>query len=195
MPTEPDPIHAHALDHLRFIRETMERAGAFTAVSGTGQVLVGLVALVAAAVAGRRASLEAAVQVWLVAAAVGVLIAAVAVRQKARGAGVPLLSGPGRKFALGFFPALASGAVLTGVFYRAGLFGWLPGVWLLLFGAAVMGGGSASVKIVPAMGACFMVLGVCALLGPVGWGNWLMAAGFGLVQIVFGVLIAVKYGG
>lgn len=191
----PESIQAHALDHLRFIRETMERAAAFTAVSGAGQVAVGVVALVAAVVAGRQASPENAVRVWLAAAVIGASIASLSMSRKARRAGVPLLSGPGRKFALGFFPALASGAVLTISFYRAGLYGWLPGTWLLLFGAGVVGGGSASVKVVPIMGVCLMGLGACALAAPPSWGNGFMAVGFGLLHIVFGIVIARRYGG
>jgi hypothetical protein len=191
----PDSLHEHALDHLRFIRETMERAGSFTAVSGAGQILVGMIGLLTAAAATRLANPEAVAQLWLMAAPLAASAAAVAMWRKARRAGAPLLSGPGRRFAFGFFPALASGAILTAVFYSAGLFAWLPGIWLLLFGAGVVSGGSASVRIVPVMGACFMSLGVCALVGPSAWGNGLMAAGFGLVHILFGIVIAVRYGG
>jgi hypothetical protein len=191
----PASIQAHALDHLRFIRETMERAAPFTAVSGSGQIVVGLIALAAGFVAARQRSPESAVAVWLAAAVVGVLIALTSMARKARRAGVPLLSGPGRKFALAFLPALASGALLTGALVGAGLFAWLPGVWLLLFGTGVMAGGAASVPVVPVMGACFIVLGACALVGPPAWGIWLMAAGFGLVHIVFGTIIRARYGG
>jgi hypothetical protein len=191
----PVSIHDHALDHLRYIRETMERAGAFTAVSGTGQILVGLIGLAAALVAGRAASPVSFVAVWMAAAAVAAAVALVTMARKARRAGVPLLSGPGRKFALGFFPALVAAALLTAALGGAGLYGWLPGIWLLLFGSGVMAGGSASVKVVPVMGVCFMALGACALVGPPWWGNWLMAAGFGVVHLVFGGLIAKRYGG
>jgi hypothetical protein len=194
-PRAPESIQAHALDHLRFIRETMERAAAFTAVSGSGLVFVGLVGLLAAFLAGRQASPGAALAVWLAAAAAGAAIAGVTMWRKARRASVPLLSGPGRKFALGLLPAFVSGVLLTAAFGSAGLYGWLPGIWLLLFGAGVVSGGSASVKAVPVMGACFMALGACALAVPASWGTWLMAAGFGLVHIVFGIIIAARYGG
>ena len=196
-PARPDAasIQAHALDQLTFIRETMERAGPFTAVPGWGQVAVGAVGLAAALLAASRPTPASAVVVWLSAAGVAAPLATAAMARKAGRAGVPLLSGPGRKFALGFLPSLIAGAWLTVAICRAGLFAWLPGVWLLLFGSGVVAGGAASVKIVPVMGACFMALGAVAAVAPASWGTWLMAAGFGLLHIVFGIIIAVRYGG
>ncbi len=195
LPPDPSSMQEHALDHLRYIRDTMERASAFTAVSGWGQVVVGIVGLLAFALALSQPTPLGVVGTWLAAAMLGAGVAGLAMWRKARRAGVPLVSGPGRKFALGFLPPLLAGALLTLAFCRVGLFSWLPGAWLLLFGAGVVAGGSASVGAVPVMGACFMALGACALLGPQGWGPWLMAAGFGGLHVVFGVLIAVKHGG
>jgi len=191
----PRSIQAHALDHLRYIRQTMERASSFTAISGWGQVVVGLIGLVAAMVAARQSSPMAGVAVWMAAAVLGASVAGAAMWRKSRRVGVPLLSGPGRKFAFGFLPPLAAGGVLTVGMCRAGLFDWLPGTWLLLFGTAVVAGGATSVKVVPVMGGCLMALGVCALFGPPAWGVWLMAAGFGMLHIGFGLVVAVKYGG
>jgi hypothetical protein len=114
---------------------------------------------------------------------------------KARATHTPLLSGPGRKFALSFSPPLVAGAVLTALLYHAGAFDWLPGLWLLLFGTAVVTGGAFSVRVVPIMGVCFMLLGIGAFVGPPGASNVLLAAGFGGLHLVFGVIIAVKYGG
>ena len=52
-----------------------------------------------------------------------------------------------------------------------------------------------SVSIVPLMGICFMVLGAVALFVSPPWANWLLAAGFGGLHIIFGIIIARKYGG
>ena len=41
-------MHVHAMDHLRYIRETMEGAASFTAVPGFGGIAMGATALFAA---------------------------------------------------------------------------------------------------------------------------------------------------
>jgi len=71
----------------------------------------------------------------------------------------------------------------------------LPGVWLLLYGTAIVTGGAFSVRAVPIMGLCLMALGGFALFAPGSLGNIFMAAGFGLVHIAFGFWIALRYGG
>ncbi|HUF28028.1 MAG TPA: hypothetical protein VMM18_13725 [Gemmatimonadaceae bacterium] len=195
-PAPPPALQDRAIDNLRFIRETMERAGAFTAVPGWGQVAIGGTAIVAATIASRFALEDPRwLAVWLVEAALSLVIAGWAIAHKAHAADVPLLSGPGRKVLLSFAPPMAVGALLTIVLARADLMVLLPGVWLLLYGTAVVAAGTYSVRIVPVMGLCFMLLGAVALLVTFGWGNWLMAAGFGGLHIVFGIFIARRHGG
>ncbi len=193
----PEPAfhgqHA-ALEDLRFIRQTIERSSAFTAVPGWGQTVVGGTALAAALFAQRQATTKAWIAVWLTEAVLGAAIAGLAMHHKSRRAGGPLLSGPARKFALGFLPPLLAGAVMTALLYRLGLTRFLPGTWALFYGAAVMSGGVLSVPIVPLMGACFVTAGVLALLQPV-WGNWILAASFGGLHLVFGAVIARRHGG
>lgn len=191
----PPALQDRAIDNLRYIRETMERAGEFTAVSGWGEVIIGVSAMAAAAVASRQTTSRAWLLVWLAEAVLGIAIAGFAMSRKARTADVSLLNGPGRKFVLSFLPPMLVGVVLTIVLYRAQAVWALPGVWLLLYGTAVMTGGAFSVRIVPVMGSCFMLLGAVALFAPMGARDWLMGAGFGVLHILFGVMIARRYGG
>lgn len=193
--SEPVALHHRAMDNLRFIRETMERAGSFTALSGWGQVAIGITALGAALVAAQVNSAGMWLAVWAVEMLIALAIGVWSVARKARAAGMPLLSGPGRKMALSLAPAILAGAVLTGVLFGEGVVQPLPGMWMLLFGAGIVAAGSYSVRIVPVMGLSFMLLGTVALLLPIGWGNGLMALGFGGMHIFFGFLIARRYGG
>lgn len=193
--TEPIALGDRAVDDLRFIRRTMERGPAFTAVPGWGGVGMGVTALLAAAVGATRTTPEAWLAIWLIAAVVAVGIGAWAMVRKARRAGFPLFSGSGRKFLLGFLPPALAGAILTLALYRSGATPLIPGMWLLLYGVAVAAAGTFSVRVVPVMGACFMILGVVALLAPAGWGDVLLGTGFGGLHVLFGFHIARKHGG
>ena len=188
-------LQDRALDNLRYIRETMERAGSFTAISGAGMVASGGVAIVAAAATWGRPLDHRWVTSWLVAAVVAALINIGAIVRKARRAGAPLLSGAGRKLFVNLLPAMFIGALLTIVLQHAGDAALLPGVWLLLYGAAVVAGGAYSVRSIPAMGVCFLALGTAALFAPAAWANAFMAAGFGAAHLAFGGLVARRYGG
>ena len=192
---EPPALHDRAMDNLRFIRETMERASSFTAVSGWGQVAIGVTALGAALVASQQASAQGWLVVWVTEAVLSLLISVSAMTRKAHAAGTPLLSGPGRKVAFSLSPPIVVGALLTVVLYRAGLMSAIPGLWLLLYGTGVVTGGMYSVGIVPVMGLCFMFMGAVALFCPAHWGNYFMAAGFGGLHIIFGIIIARRHGG
>ena len=191
----PHPLRDQALDNLRFIRQTMERAGSFTAVPGWGQVAVGVTALAAALVAARQTSVELWLATWLGEAVVALAIGGSTMGRKAYAVNDPILSGPGRRFGLSVLPPMVVGGLLTIALYRAGLWQALPGTWLLLYGAGFVTGGAFSVRIVPVMGLCFMFAGSVALFTPAAWGTWCMAAGFGGLHIVFGAIIARRYGG
>ena len=191
----PSALHERAMDDLRFIRQTMERAGAFTAVPGWGGVGIGAAGLIAALVASQQATPLRWLAVWLVTAAVATAIAAGSLVQKARRARVPLSTGPGRKFLLSFLPPVGAAMALTAALYAHGASALLPGLWLLGYGAAVMTAGTFSVRAVPLMGVCFMALGAAALATPAAWGDAWMAAGFGGLHLVFGALIARRHGG
>ncbi len=192
---EPPTLQARAMDNLKFIRETMESAASFTAVPGWGMVAVGATAALAAFVAARAGTKETWLLVWLGEAFLSLLVAGWAISRKARAANVGLLSGPGRKFALSFTPPLFVGALLTVVLLRLGLIEVVPGVWLLLYGTGVVTGGAFSVRIVPVMGLCFMLVGTIALFCPVAWNDYFMAGGFGGLHILFGAEIARRHGG
>lgn len=200
--TSPQPLRDRALDNLQFIRSTMERAGSFTAVPGWGMVVLGVTALAATLYAG---SLPVApvyseahsrwLWIWMFEALLGAGVGVAALLYKAMRAGDAVVNGPGRRFGLSVLPPFIVGALLTYVLWHAKQLPLLPAVWLLCYGTGVVTGGAFSMRVVPVMGICFMLLGAVALFTPPVWQAWLLAAGFGVLHIVFGLIIARRYGG
>ncbi|HEX9163507.1 MAG TPA: hypothetical protein VF980_17505 [Thermoanaerobaculia bacterium] len=194
--TERAALHDHALHNIRYIRETMERASAFTSIPGWGGCAIGVTALVTAAIASRF-GLQPRLWVitWVVDAAVAIAIAAATMYTKARRAHVSLASTPARRFFVSYSAPLVAAALITIALVRAGMFTPLPAVWLLLYGASFISSGAFSIRAIPLMGICFMLLGLAACFVPFGIANLIMAAGFGGLHIAFGYIIARSYGG
>jgi hypothetical protein len=194
-PVSPRALHLRAMDNLRFIREMMEGAAYFTAVSGLGEIAVGVTALAAAWIAARQATPVGWLSVWLVEALVGVVVSVISIVRKARRTNVDLVSRPVQRFILGLLPPFLAGGMLTAVLFWQGHYALLPGLWLLLYGTGVVTGGAFSVRIVPVMGIAFMGLGALALVAPASLGDLSLAAGFGGLNILFGAIIAWRHGG
>ncbi|HEX9953246.1 MAG TPA: hypothetical protein VGB53_15855 [Rubricoccaceae bacterium] len=211
--TEP-PIAPDAAAHasLRYIRDTMARTATFTAVPGYGGVAMGATAVAAAVWAARQPTVSGWLSVWSAEALVGATVGALTLVRKARTNGVPLLSGPGRTFLLGLLPALLVGVALTLAVYAAEVvqtgqtyavqgvsrsltLHLLPGLWLMLYGAGVVSAGMFSVRLVPAMGGLFLLVGALALAAPARFADVSLGVGFGGLHVVFGVLIARRHGG
>ena len=187
---------ADPMEQLRFIRQTMESAGSFTAVPGIGQIVVGFTALGANILASRESLASGHwLAIWLAESVIALLIAVVTVVRKAKRANQSLLSAPARRFGLSLAPPLVAGALLTFLLYQSGFTTAIPAMWLMLYGTAVITGGAFSVSIVPVMGLCFAALGSLAVFTPTTWTNWHMAVGFGGLHLVFGAIIARKHGG
>ena len=194
-PDAPFPIELKAAANLDYIRQTMERASSFTAVPGWGGVGMGLVAVSADIIGRGTTQTDQWLWTWIAAALVATGIGAVSMSRKARKVNVPLRSAPGWRFALSLLPSMIAGSVITVALHGSGYTALLPGIWLLLYGAGVVSGGTYSVRVVPVMGLCFMVFGAIALFTPFEVSRWLMVTGFGGLHIVFGWIIARRYGG
>ncbi len=188
-------LHVHAIEDLRFIRQTMENAASFTAVPGWGGVAMGLTAVAAATLGPPPSNPRAWVITWMLAALSAFILGALAIFWKSRRKGTPVFTLPGRKFMLSLLPPLLAGGILSLALFDAGFTRLLPGVWLLLYGVGVISAGAFSVPVVPVMGLCFMAAGVVAVFFPPAWDNAVMAAGFGGLHILFGFIIARRYGG
>jgi hypothetical protein len=182
-----------AQEALKYIRQTMESASTFTALSGWGLIAVGGVGLVAASLAWRLGVPEK-LSVWVPAALAGVVCAGIANAAKARRLEMPLWSGSFRKVAWVMMPVLAAGGLLTLALVNAGSRHLLPGTWLALYGAGVTAGGTFSLRAVRWMGLALLVLGGLALWIPQ-QGIVFLAVGFGVMHLLFGGYLVAKHGG
>ncbi len=191
----PVEIHARAMDNLRFIRATMESSGSFTAVPGWGGIGMGLIAAAAAWLTSRPGAGSQWLVWWIGAAALASIVGGGAMLVKARGRGETLSRGVGRRFLFGLIPPILAAVALTWVLVDLGAVAAVPGTWLLLYGVGVVTGGTFSVRPVPIMGLAFMALGVVALFAPAAWSNTLLGLGFGGLHLLFGAIIARRYGG
>src|SRR5438132_5060425 len=193
----PDALRDHAVDNLRYIRDAMERASAFTSIPGWGGFLVGITAVVTTVVAEPMTSFSPRrwLAAWLIEAVVAAVIGGFAMWRKGRSAGTSFVSGAARRFFISYFAPMIAGAVLTVAIVRGGTLEPLPSVWLLLYGVAFVSSGAFSIRVIPAMGLCFMIFGTLAAFVPLSVGNLLLGAAFGGLHIIFGLIIARNYGG
>lgn len=195
MPMRPNntvAMDSHALGTLNYIRASIDAAGAF-AVPGAAGVAMGAVGLVAAGVASIPALSRYWLIIWLVAATLAAGLGVVLVARHSSGVGLTLYRGPARRFVLCLCPALLAGGVLTAVLWQAGEARLLPGVWLLLYGCAVLSAAlmttPAMMRLVGAMGGIFVACGALAFEVSPHWHNVILGGSFGLLHLVFGYLI------
>jgi len=189
-----DALHEHAAESLRFIRDTMERAGSFTSIPGWGGFVIGLTAIVASVVAQPRSG-DAWLAVWLAEAVVAAIIGAAAIAMKGRRTGTSFTSPTAKRFFVSYLAPMIAGAVVTLALWRAGAFAAMPAAWLLLYGTAFVSSGAFSIRVVPIMGVCFMLLGCAAAVVPFNVANVMLGSGFGGLHVVFGLIIARRFGG
>jgi hypothetical protein len=190
---EPVRIGDHALDNLRYIRETMERAGSFTSIPGWGGFIIGNTAIVTA-IFSQGLPPERWLRNWLIEAALAVVIGFTAMAIKGRRAGVDFTAAPSRRFFASYFAPLITAAILTFMLWRGGFYAAMPATWLLLYGTSFVSSGAFSIRVIPLMGILYMLLGAAAAVAPRA-GNVLMGVGFGGLHLIFGLLIARRYGG
>ena len=188
-------MHERAAESIEFIRETMVRSAAFTAVPGQGGVAMGAIGVLTAVMASQATTPERWLITWLAAAVVAAPIGLAATIVKARRNHVALWSASGRRFMQGFLPAIVAGAAMTVALVRADRIELLPPTWLLLYGAGILAGATASISVLTWVGALFMVLGVAAVATVGQLPDVWLGVGFGGLQIVFGIIITRKHGG
>jgi hypothetical protein len=188
----PIPIESRALGTLAYIRSSIESSGSM-AVPGMAGIVMGVIGIFATIVASLPRGAAHWLEIWLVAAAIAFVSGAAMMAREAAQSGHARYLGPVRKFLLCLCPALLAGAALTFVLYRSGTTSLIPGVWLLLYGCAVLSASTVTLartmNLICVMGALFMALGMLAFASPPTTHTVILGMGFGALHTIFGVLI------
>jgi len=190
-------------DSLLYIRRTLEAAGRLSTVSGSGIFLVGITALAAVVVNTRvtgtpweaGAQPYRALAVWAVLLVFSAAVTALSMARKSRHTGVAFWSPVLRKALWPFSAPMALGAILCVAVLRTQNLELLPVIWLGCYGAGLTAAGVMSVSPVRWMGISFLVLAASAAFLPASAGLALLAAGFGLLHIIFGAYIHWRHDG
>lgn len=188
-------VYRRAHHDLRVIRSTIERAATFTAVPGSGMVVMGVSAIVAAFCGAAASTPHGFLLVWSIELAFALCVGVGSMIHKARGAGVPLLRGCGLRFLVALVPPFVAAGVLSVWFWQNGHVDRLPALWLLLYGVGVLTGGASSIRSVLVLGGVFFVLGAVAAFAPTSASHVLLGVGFGGLHVGFGLYIARQHGG
>jgi hypothetical protein len=181
-------LDSHAASTLRYIRSSMEGA-VLLAVPGSAGIVLGTIALCAAALCIPPGLHKYWLAIWLGAALLGAVLGSILIVRESSLRDLRLDGTPLRKFALCLSPTLGAGLVMTAVHWFSGNQHAIPGTWLLLYGCALLTASAATTRIIAALGALFVLFGLAALLLPDDLQILMLGAGFGGLHIVFGFLI------
>ena len=194
-----------AQEHLRVIRQTMERSTKHSTLSGLSGVLVGLFALAGSALTlfvtpyphlPRPVDRYAFIAVWACVGILSLVTDVVLTKRKAVRVGKTPFSPLGKHLTRAAAPGVAVGVILSAFYLmHSNLIGeYIYGVWMLAYAAALLGVGMFSVREVSILGWVFLGTGALTLLMPGHLAALMMALSFGGVHIWYGAYMGRKYG-
>jgi len=197
-------------DELASIRSLMERSSKFISLSGLSGILAGCYALVGAALAylliyKGEARIYDALNLhtypqtlyYLFFIALGILMLSIATgfiltSRKAKRKGQPIWSNTSRLLIFNMATPLLVGGILILIFIYRGYYGIVASTSLIFYGLSLVGAGNFTFTMVKYLGLCEIILGLIAACIP-GYGLLFWAIGFGVLHIVYGSIMYLKY--
>jgi hypothetical protein len=181
-------LDTHALGTLQYIRASIDAAG-LLAVPGSAGIAMGAVGVLAAILVSLKSLAAHWLEIWLLAGLVASAFGTVLMAHQVISRGTALYRGPLRRFLMCLCPPLLVGAVLTWQLWLHAQTTLIPGVWLLMYGCAVMAASTLTRRALAVMGGLLAVLGIIALQSPPSYQNTVLGIGFGGLHLLFGILI------
>ncbi len=188
----PAAIESRALGTLAYIRASIDSSGSLH-VPGMAGIVMGIIGILAAILVSLPPWAPHWLEIWPAAAVIALCFGGALVARQIAPHSHTRYLGPARKFLLCLCPALLAGAVLTLVLVSADMTILIPGVWLLLYGCAVLSASTVTTagitRQVCAMGTLFVALGSVTFALPAAAHTAMLGLGFGVLHIIFGILI------
>lgn len=187
----------------------MERSSKFISLSGLSGILAGVYALIGAIAAyfiighpGINYTDLTFLQLlnalpWLIWIAIAVLVASVLTSvilsyKKAKRNGQPIWGNTSKALLFHMSVPLLTGGLLMIIFLRQGYFGTAAPAMLVFYGLALIGASNFTFTDIKYLGLCEIALGLIAAFIP-GYGLAFWAIGFGILHIVYGSVMYLKY--
>lgn len=189
------------IDNLRYIRSTMERSTKFLSLSGISGVVAGLVALCGAFIAylimTRSFAVTGIIIYDLLILAAIVLVCACSVGiyfsvRKAKKMGAKFWTPVTFQLIKDAGVPLVVGGLFSLILVYQGYFGMTASTMLIFYGIALINAGARTYRDIKILGACEIILGLLAGIF-IGNGLILWAMGFGVLHIVYGIVMYMKY--
>ena len=206
---EPRPVFeivsspSEAQEHLRVIRQTMERSTKHSTLSGLSGVLVGLYALAGSAITSfltpafaKPYDRYAFIAAWAFVGLLSFTTDVILTKRKAAPLGKTPMSPLGKHLLRAAAPGVAVGVALSAFYLMHPnlISQYIYGVWMLAYSAAILAVGMFSVREVSVLGWAFLGAGAVTLLLPESAAAAMMAVAFGAGHIWYGTFMGRKYG-
>jgi len=186
------------LNDLSEIRSLMEHSSKFLSLSGLSGVSAGMVGIAAYFVARQELAhpwertlaeycLQAVVTLILALGLAAYFSTKMALRKK-----LPIWTPAARHLVVSLCVPLAAGGGFCCALIVHGLYSFIAPSMLLFYGLALLNSSKYTLKEIRALGYCELLLGLCGSFWP-GFGLALWGAGFGLLHILYGTYMVVKY--
>ena len=198
------------LADIKHIKDMMNRSSRFISLSGMSGVSAGVFALIGAIMAHqtiytsvvnlgyRPIILDQNKLVLLLIIAVSVLIAAVGsgiffTTRKAKKNNQKLWDVQTKRLIINLFIPLVTGGILSLILLFKGYVGLVAPLTLIFYGLGLVNGSHFTLNEIRSLGLIEIALGLVSM-NFIGYGLYFWAVGFGVLHIVYGIIMQVKHG-
>ncbi|MBU2555074.1 MAG: hypothetical protein KKF98_11500 [Bacteroidetes bacterium] len=197
------------LEDLKMIKEMMSRSTRFISLSGLSGVFAGSFALIGAFLAYktvysnqdylqlRKAVITSETLTTLLVIATGTLVLSLVAgillsRKKAKKNMVKPWNSQAKRMLINLFIPLFAGGILSLIFLFKGYIGMVAPLTLIFYGLGLVNASKYTLTEIRSLGIAEIILGLLAAQF-IGYGLIFWALGFGILHIVYGIIMHLKY--